>query len=81
MSIPTLTQLEEVRAILRRENPNEPSGEWSEWDIARELDPDADPASSTALRIAREAVKVLCPDGGRYVGGTSGHLYWLPAPE
>jgi hypothetical protein len=66
-----MTTLDAVAAVLRTENPTETIGEWSIYDLTLAL-PD----------IAREdieaAVRTLCPSGGRYVGGVSKYLYWLP---
>jgi hypothetical protein len=81
---------EQVRAILKRDNVTEPSGQWSAWDIARELDPEAHKPRSMFdtkapypreqyISAAMRALTELRVDtgGGRYVGGTSGHLHSL----
>jgi hypothetical protein len=75
-----------VRAILQRDNPNEPSGEWSRADIQTELVarypgqfPDA--YRRDLMPEMHAVLAELCPDGGRYVGGTSGYLYTLATSE
>lgn len=66
--------IDQVGAILRTINPDDPSGQWSLYDIGRRL-PNL-PAGYIAAAVAE-----LCPDGGRYVGGTSKYLYHLePEP-
>lgn len=64
--------VETIRAKLREDNPHEASGEWSVWDLNQE----------TELEWFNvvEALTLLRAEthGGRYVGGTSGHLYSLP---
>jgi hypothetical protein len=74
--------------ILRRDNVTEPSGQWSAYDVARILDPaareprhmfDTGPETVPAaewVALAERTIKAL-DVGGRYVGGTSGHLYSL----
>lgn len=76
-----------VSAILRTDNPAEPGGEWSTWDLSQRLN-GTNPATACAAAmmtaadqwhaLAVESVSRLCPGGGRYVGGTSGHLYSMP---
>lgn len=85
---PTPEQVTQVAAILRTENVTEAGGEWSAFDVGRVLDPDAHtPASmfdtggpypsNEWCAIARAAIDQIGVSG-RYVGGTSGHLYHLP---
>jgi hypothetical protein len=76
----------QVLDILRRENVTEPSGEWSAFDVARELDPLArtprdmfDTGAETWPRdewvaLALEVLNSLDVPK-RYVGGTSRYLY------
>lgn len=91
MPDPVLTPdvLARVRDILRSTNPVEPGGDWSTFDVACILDPDAHtprsmfdtppPYPSDAwCAVAVEAVRRLCPRGGRFVGGTTRYLYHLP---
>lgn len=66
----TTTLDDRARAILRTDNPSDPSGQWSAWALAAALDVDCATIEPVLVR--------LCPSGGRYVGGTSGHLYSLP---
>lgn len=61
---------DKVAEILRTLNPTDPSGQWSIYDLSQKL-------PNLAESFIREAVARLCPDGGRYVGGTSGYLYHL----
>lgn len=58
-----------VVACLARENPDDPSGQWSAFDVAE--------STSLDVERVRTLFAILLPDGGRYVGGTSGHLYHL----
>lgn len=60
-----------AREILHTDNPNEPSGEWSAYDLSKSL--------HASLATTEAVLKLICPDGGRFVGGTSKYLYWLPA--
>ncbi len=84
--------IDHVREILRRDNVTEPGGEWSVFDVARELDPkthkpthlfdtgpDTQPRAEY-VEIARAAVKRIEPSG-RYVGGVSKYLYSLPREQ
>lgn len=75
----------DVAEILAGLNVTEPGGDWSVYDIARRLDPHAhqprhlfDTAGpyprDAYVERATIAVDSLQPSG-RYVGGTSGHLY------
>jgi hypothetical protein len=75
----------QVSEILRTINVVEPGGDWSIYDIARELDPSAHrprtmfdtggtPPRDLFYSLARESVERLSPPG-RFVGGVSGHLY------
>jgi hypothetical protein len=63
--------------ILRSANPNDPSEQWSVYDVARAMVGRPD-LTLEDMEATRAAIGRLCPDGGRYVGGTSGHLYHLP---
>lgn len=77
-----------VRDILARDNVTEASGEWSAYDVARVLDPGArepghlfDTGLGTQpapefVALAEESIRALGVSG-RYVGGTSGHLYHI----
>jgi len=62
--------IESVAALLRTLNPDDPSGQWSLYDLERRL-------PELPAETIRAAVEELCPDGGRYVGGTSVYLYSL----
>jgi len=62
-----------VAAVLRRVNPDEPSGEWSAWSVAQ--------AIGCRLGAVQELIARLVPSGGRFVGGTSRYLYWLEGGE
>lgn len=90
--MPTPELLARVAEILRAENVTEASGEWSVFDVARQLDPNAHkPASmfdtcppypsADHFLQAKDAIAELCPEGGRYVGGVSQYLYSLPTKE
>lgn len=59
-----------VRQTLRTLNPNEPSGEWSIYDLAK--------ATDLAPSLVLHCVEVIRP-AARYVSGTSNHLYSLAA--
>lgn len=59
-----------VRQTLRTLNPNEPSGEWSIYDLAK--------ATGLSASLVVHCVEVIRPSA-RYVGGTSNHLYSLAA--
>lgn len=74
-----------VREILRTLNITEPGGDWSVFDIARQLDPGAHKPRSMFdtvppypsddwCEIARAAVERIDPPA-RYVGGVSRRLY------
>lgn len=80
---------EQVREILRRDNVTESSGEWSVYDVARELDPEArkpthlfDTGRGTQptdewFEVAQASIDRIGASA-RYVGGTSRYLYSLP---
>ncbi len=84
----TTTYDDQAREILRRNNVTEPGGEWSTYDLARALDPEArDPRhmhdtgadtrpSDAFYGIARAAIGRIDPPA-RYVGGTSKYLYHI----
>lgn len=65
------THVDTIRATLRETNPNEPSGEWSVWDLNQK--------TGIEWFDITEAIALLREEtgGGRYVGGTAGHLYSL----
>ena len=67
--------VETVRAALRTINPNEPGGDWSVWDLNQ--------ATHLEWFEIVEALEQLREEtgGGRYVGGTSGHLYSIDAAD
>lgn len=57
-----------VAALLQTDNPREPEGTWSVWDLSA--------ASGLDALTVRRALRML-PVTDRYVGGTSGSLYGL----
>lgn len=59
-----------AREKLSTDNPNEPSGQWSAYDLGK--------AIHTSTETAESILELVCPKGGRYVGGTSKYLYDLP---
>lgn len=64
-----------VRRALRATNPNEPGGDWSVWDLSQVTGLEWFDIVE-ALEQLREETR-----GGRYVGGTSGHLYSIDAAD
>lgn len=79
----------DVAQVLRTINPDEPGGDWSAWDVARKLDPFPETFGNPErhhVMVARDSlaewvsrvIRAACPNGGRYVGGTSAYLYSLP---
>jgi hypothetical protein len=83
-----MTTITDVAAILKRANPVEPGGDWSVFDVARMLDPDARKPShmfdtgpdtwprDEYVELARAAIAELKPSA-RFVGGGSRRLYSL----
>jgi hypothetical protein len=69
-----------VLELLRTDNPNEASGEWSIFDLTETLWSEAYPIGSDMVISSIEALQSadLC-SSGRYVGGTTGSLYFAPS--
>lgn len=76
---------DKAREILRRDNPTEPGGEWSTYDLARALSgswalfpsPRWETTREHFCAIARAAIGRIDPPT-RFVGGVSDYLYHLP---
>jgi hypothetical protein len=58
-----------VRMWLQKPNPNEPGGQWSVWDLNQTTKLEWFEIVEALAQLREET------GGGRYVGGTSGHLY------
>lgn len=72
-----------ILPTLRTENPNEPGGEWSAYDLAcAAFDHDGSIRESEIVRVsaALAGMEYHGITSSRYVGGTSGSLHHLQPP-